>query len=452
MVTYLSSELPNSIREPERNTPVLDVADVCVIGGGAAGVAAAVAAARQGSRVILLERAGYLGGTLTSVSLGSICGLYMVSPDRIEPVVGGIVTEVISRLEKLGGTTNEPQRWLKTASLPYDLFSMKVVLDELVNESGALVRLHAYVTDIVMEGESITHLIIEDKRGRWALAARTFIDASGDADIAAKAGAPYEVDYENLQFPTAMFRLGGVEPDALKALDRPRLHALLEQAVTDGLPLPRTAGGLFMERPGIVHLNITKVSVDGRAPDPLDPDTMSAAEVLGRQQILLYQDAFRRYVPGFSSCYVLDSGATLGVRESRRISGEYVLTRDDVLKSARFDDAIGACAWPMEDHAAGRATQWLWLEPGTFYQIPYRALLPRSVNNLLVAGRCASSTHDAQASLRVSAQCFVMGEAAGTAAALALARNTSLKRLPIDALQSKLSEGGSFLGSKEKQA
>lgn len=435
-----------SVEEPARTIRVLETADVCVIGGGAAGVAAAVAAARRGSKVVLLERFGYLGGTLTSVSLGSICGLYAVSPDEINTIVGGIATDVISELRKLEGVQDQPVRWLETASLPYDLFSMKVVLDRLVSSSGAQVRFHALVTDVIMDGDRISHLIIEDKRGRWALAARHFIDASGDADVAAKAGAPFTVDYENLQFPTAMFRFGGVEPDAIRTLERPRLHALLEQAVADGFPLPRTAGGLFMEKPGVVHLNITKVAVDGRAPDPLDPVAMARAEAVGREQILMYQEAFRRYVPGFSSCYVLDAGATLGVRESRRITGEYVLTKQDVVSSARFDDAIGCCAWPMEDHAAGRATRWLWLEPGTYYQIPFRALLPRGVDNLLVAGRCASSTHDAQASLRVSAQCFVMGEAAGTAAALALTRNTRLSQFPIDTLQNALADAGCFLG------
>lgn len=446
MVTYSSNPELSEIQEPARTIKVLETADVCVIGGGAAGVAAAVAAARQGCKVVLLERFGFLGGTLTSVSLGSICGLYAVSPDSIDTIVGGIATEIVSDLQELNGARSEPMRWLETASLPYDLFGMKVVLDRLVAEAGAVVHLHALVADVVMDGERISHLLIEDKRGRWALAAKQFIDASGDAEIATKAGAPFTIDHENLQFPTAMFRFGGVDPEAVQTLERPRLHSLLEQAVADGLPLPRTAGGIFMEKPGVVHLNITKVAIDGRAPDPLDPAAMSRAEVVGREQVLMYQEAFRRYVPGFSSCYVLDSGATLGVRESRRITGKYVLTKEDVVSSARFDDAIGCCAWPMEDHAAGRATRWLWLEPGTYYQIPYRALLPRGVENLLVAGRCASSTHDAQASLRVSAQCFVMGQAAGTAAALTLAQSTRLNQLPIDKLQTTLADAGAFLG------
>jgi hypothetical protein len=433
------------LSEPARSTPVRLEADVCVVGGGAAGVAAAVAAARSGSRVLLLERAGFLGGTLTTVSLGSMCGLYAVTPETIRPVVGGFADRVIEKLREHGSAA-APVRWLKTASLPYDLFTMKVVLDELVAEAGVQVLLHTQVVGVARSGDRISHVIVDGKNGRWAVAASQFIDCSGDADLVHWSGAPYEYDRETLQQPTAMFRFGGVDPSLVAEMDRDMLRSRLEGAVAEGWPLPRTAGGVFMERPGMAHLNITKVAIDGRAPDVLDTAEMTRAEQIGRAQVLMYRDVFRKYVPGFADAYVLDTGSAIGIRESRRLLGEYVLGEADVRSAARFDDAIACCAWPMEDHSAGRATKWVWLENGDYFQIPYRCLVPQRVDNLLVAGRCASSTHDAQASLRVTAQCFAMGEAAGTAAALCARQGIPPRRADVHEIQARLKAAGAFLG------
>ncbi|MEI2417160.1 FAD-dependent oxidoreductase [Orrella sp. JC864] len=437
---------PNEyLEEPARRTAVYREADVCVIGGGAAGVAAGVAAARSGARVVLLERAGFLGGTLTTVSLGSICGLYAVDPARLVQVVGGLCGEIIERLRAIGGA-HEPVRWLQTASLPYDLFSMKLVLDELLEQAGVEVLLHSQVVDVQHAHGRVHAVMFESKQGRMAVRAGQFIDCSGDADVVARAGGPFEIALEDLQFPTAMARFGDVDTDALQALTRPELRQCLERAVEDGMDLPRTAGGVFSERPGLAHLNITKVAVDGRSPSPLDVAAMSRAERAGRRQVRDYLQAFRRYVPGFARAYVLDTGSVLGVRESRRIVGRHVLTGEQVLGAARFDDAIACCAWPMEDHAAGRATQWIWLEPGAYFQIPLRSLLMAQFDNLSVAGRCASATHAAQASLRVTAQCFAMGEAAGIAAALALQAGASLHDVDAQSVRRQLAARGAFLG------
>ncbi|HSV78406.1 MAG TPA: FAD-dependent oxidoreductase [Ramlibacter sp.] len=422
-------------------------ADVCVVGAGAAGVAAAVAAARGGARVVLLERSGFLGGTLTTVSLGSMCGLYAVTPDHIDQIVGGFADQVIERLQAHGSAT-EPVRWLKTASLPYDLFAMKVVLDQLVEEAGVTLMLHTQVVSVMQDDARISHVVVEGKNGRWAVAARQFIDCSGDADLVAWSGAAYEFDRHSLQQPTAMFRFGGVDPELVAEMDRDMLRRCLEEAVADGWDLPRTAGGVFMERPGLAHLNITKVGIDGRAPDPFDPRELTQAEQMGRAQVLMYRDVFRKYVPGFEDAFVLDTGSVIGIRESRRLRGEYVLGDGDIRSAARFDDAIACCAWPMEDHSAGRSTKWVWLENGSYYQIPYRCLLPVGVDNLLVAGRCASATHDAQASLRVTAQCFAMGEAAGTAAALCVGTDTRPRDIDIHHLQARLRAGGAYLGEQ----
>lgn len=444
MVTY-SSPVPTDIQEPPRTTPVRYEADVCVVGGGAAGVAAAVAAARAGARVILVERQGYLGGTLTTVSLGSICGLYAVTEQRIRKIVGGFADRVMGRLEALGSAA-EPVRWLKTASLPYDLFSMKVALDQLIEDAGVSVLLHSLVVGVAQKEGALTHVILEDKSGRWAIGARQFIDCSGDADLVHWSGADYEFDLGSLQQPTAMFRFGGVDPRLAAEMDREGLRRNLESAVDAGWHLPRTAGGVFMEKPGLAHLNITKIAIDGHAPDPFDTLQMTQAERIGRAQVLMYRDVFRKYVPGFEQAFILDSGSILGIRESRRLRGEYMLSDGDIRTAARFDDAIACCAWPMEDHSAGRSTKWVWLEGGTYYQIPYRCLLPVGIDNLLVAGRCASATHDAQASMRVTAQCFAMGEAAGLAAAISVETATAPRHIDVNNLRTRLLAEGAFLG------
>lgn len=440
MTTY--SYLP--FNEPARVTTTLREVDVCVAGGGPAGVAAAVAASRAGARVLLLERAGFLGGTLTTVSLGSMCGLYTVSDERITPVVGGVCDEVITRLQKLDGV-GKPTRWLRTASLPYDLFAMKIALDELVCDAGVEVLFHTYVVGASLAQRRLDGVFIETKSGRLAVRAKVFVDCTGDADLVNQAGVPCEIALDDLQFPTTMTRFGGVDTERLAQLSRLALREHLERAVAEGMPLPRTAGGVFSEQPGIAHLNITKVAVDGRSPNPLDVVAMSHAETIGREQVRLYLRAFRNHVPGFHDAHVLDTGSVIGVRESRRAVGVYQLTEQDVLGEARFEDAIACCAWPMEDHAAGRATTWLWLEPGTYFQIPLRSLLLPSRDNLLVAGRCISATHGAQASVRVTAQCFAMGEAAGNTAALAAQRDISVHAVTSNEVRRRLEDNGAIL-------
>lgn len=430
--------------EPAQRTPVALEVDICVVGGGAAGVAAAVSAAQCGARVALVERYGFLGGTLTTVSLGSICGLYAVNGEVVTPVVGGFVNQVVRELANLGGCGGTV-RWLKTASLPYDLFKMKVALDRLTSRDDVQVLLHSLVVGVAREGDSLTHVLLETREGRVAIKASQFIDCSGDADLSAQAGVPFELDLIDLQNPTAMFRMMDVDTEAFAKVDRASLHGFLERAISEGMDLPRTAGGVFVEGPGLAHLNITKVSIDGVAPNPLSNSQISEAEQMGREQVLLYEKAFKRYVPGFARARVLDTGASIGIRESRRVQGAYVLTKNDVLGLRRFPDAIACCAWPMEDHAAGRTTKWVWLEEGGYFQIPYRSLLTKGPHNLLVAGRCASSDHAAQASIRVTAQCFAMGEAAGVAAAMAVDQGLSPAAVSIKGIQEQLRARGAII-------
>jgi len=434
------------IEEPARQTPIRHIVDVLVVGGGSSGIAAATAAARLGANVLLVENNGYLGGTLSMVTVGSICGLYAVAEDKITAVVRGFTSEIVDRLRRMGGA-REPKRWLKTASMPYDPSMLKIAADEIVNEAGVRLAFHCLAIDVWKEGNEIRGVIFQGRDGRWGCAAGIIIDCTGDGDIAAMAGACFEYVPALIQAPTTMFRFGGVDVERASQLTRDDIKSRLEQAVAAGLPLPRTAGGAFSNQPGSMHLNITRVLKNGRSPDSLNTEELTEAELQGRQQLKLYLQAFREFVPGYENCVIAEIGSQIGIRESRRVRGEYWLTLDDALKQGRFEDAVACSAWPVEEHGGGRATKWVFLSPGTYYQLPFRMMLPLGCERLLVAGRCASASHDAHASMRVAAVCMALGEAAGVAAVLSFSSACSLRQLDIAALQRQLIRQGAFLGA-----
>jgi hypothetical protein len=421
-------------------------ADVVVVGGGTAGALAAVSAARAGADVLVLEQHGFLGGTMTASSLGSLCGYYTVIDGTPRPVVGGLPLELVAELRRAGASPEQPLMWLRTASVPYDLFSMKLLLDRMVTGSGARILFHSSVVGAARSADGAVQSVTVATRGGFReVHAGVVIDASGDAQVSALAGADFDLDVGHLQAPTTMFRFAGVDTAVMKQISRPELHQHLEAAVQAGFDLPRTAGGMYTVRPGVVHVNITRI--DGPL-DPFEPEAMTTAEIAGRTQVSLYQEAFRRYVPGFADAFVLDTGVEVGIRESRRIHGDFTLTVDHVTSPARFDDAIACSAWPIEDHSGGRDIRWVWLDPGQYYQIPLRSMLPRHLTNVVVAGRAISATHDAQASVRVTAQCFAMGEAAGVTAVAALEHSGDIRTVDVCHVQQTLRDRGVFLGER----
>ncbi|MFB4284214.1 FAD-dependent oxidoreductase [Nonomuraea sp. MTCD27] len=416
--------------------------DVVVVGGGSAGCAAAVAAARSGARTLLVEAAGFLGGTGAAV-LDTFYGFY--APGRADRVVGGIGWELCERLLTWEQAFERPNTYGAGTGVTYEPEALKLAWDELAEEAGARTLLHATVSRVVMDGDRVAEVVAETKAGAGRIAGAVFVDATGDAELAWRAGAAVErPDGEQRVQPlTATFRLGGVD---LTATPTAELHRLMREAAESGdFALPRTEGSAHRTvLPNVVHTNMTRVS----DVNPLDPWELSEAEREGRRQVREYVRFLRARVPGYERAYLVGVSTRIGVRESRRLVGRYVLTRDDVLSGRRFPDEIAQCGAPIEDHAAGSSTIWRYVggEPaGLTYGVPYRSLLPREVQGLIVAGRCLSATHDAHASVRSMAQCMAMGQAAGTAAAIAARAGLPPAGIDATELRTTLQDGGALL-------
>jgi len=434
------------VLEPSRKTNVLARAQVVVLGGGPSGIAAAVAAARSGASVVLVERYGFLGGMGTAAMVTSFCGLHANVHGEIRRVVHGIADEILERLESLGGLNKTHSVFGRTAAQSYDVGAYKCVADDLVAGAGVDLHLHAFAVGVRMEGRAISAIFVETKSGRGAIVGDVFIDCSGDADLAAWAGAPFEKS-DALAYPTLMFRLGNVDDALALAEGKPKLRALVEQEEREsGEPMPRRAAYINPQAHAREwRANATQIARGDRAVDGTLHDDLRFGEVEGRKQIRRFHDFLRRRVPGFAESYLLEIAPQLGIRETRRIVGAYVLTGDDVLACRDFSDSIGVNGWPVEQHVRGEV-DWQWPGARGYHQIPFRCLVARDVTNLLVAGRCASATHEGQASLRVSGPCFAMGQAAGTAAAMIALEKKSLETLDVTTLQDRLRKDGAFLG------
>ena len=444
------------VNEPARQTPLHDSVDVVVLGGGPAGIVAAAAAARNGARVLLVERYGFLGGMGTAAGVTNFCGLHANVHGTHRQVVHGLVDDLLQRMKDLDGL-NDPHLVLgRIHAQAYDMSAFKCAADALVAEAGAGLLFHALACGVTRTGAGrLDTVLLETRSGRLAVRARVFIDCSGDGDLAHWAGVPTEKGDAagQLLYPTLMFRVGNVDParagDAWKTISQ-RMEAA------------EAAGEFRFPRKGAIvrpqkhatewRANVTQLrNPDGRPTDGTDAVQLSAGEREGRRQIADYLRFLRARVPGFEAAYVLDIAPQLGIRETRRLVGEYVLTADDVLSCASFEDSIGVNGWPLELHVAGDV-DWRWppADSRGYNHLPYRMLLPRrtsagGVDNLLVAGRCAAMTHDGQSAARVSGACFVMGQAAGTAAALAVQGARSVHDIDVPTLQRRLLEQGAFL-------
>lgn len=421
---------------PAEEVPVAGSFDLVVAGGGAAGWAAAVTAARLGLRTALVEEMPFLGGMSTGGSVGTFCGFFGKAADgTLMPLVGGLPLAVADALRARGHAYG-PVPFRETAALPYVPWGAKLLYEEWATARDLHVWLHARVTHAVVEDGAIRGVAVSVRGGRVALAARVFVDATGDAELARLAGAPVARG-EELQYPSTMFTMQHVDlSHALAALrDLPRL--LEEHFAAEGLP--RKGGNLIPTgRPGEVLVALSRIAFGERPLDAGDPVELTWGELEGRRQVARLADFLRRRVPGFAEAFVADSAFRLGVRESRRIAGAFALTADDVLGGRRFADGIGRAAWPIERHVAGGETRWRFLPAGVWYDIPYRCLLPRGVDNLLCVGRCVSADADAFASLRVIGPCMLEGQAAALAARQLRDRDAAAPDADVDQIRHEL--------------
>jgi hypothetical protein len=441
--------------------------DVLVVGGGNAGCAAALAAARHGARTMLVERYGFLGGTATA----SMVGPWMTFHSGGKRIVGGIAQEIVERLQRMGGSPghlHDSSDYVATIT-PFDPEIHKALLFQLMREAGVNLLLHAYFLRAIVSDGKVYGATFATVAGERSYRAPVTIDATADAYVAASAGVETQQGDERgrVQPASLMFRLSHVDlsktatyvrmhPDqmrtSLKAHERtaPALtavaglydlwHDALEHEEVD---IPREVVSFFVTPyADEVTVNMTRVTNI----DPLDPDDLTRAEVEARMQVMQLLEFFRKRVPGFENARLAATGTQIGIRESRRIVGEYTLTRDDVLQGRHFDDAVARSAYPIDIHnPSGSGTVTHRLAEGESYEIPFRCLVPAQMDGLLVAGRCISTTHEALASTRLTPTVMTLGQAAGTAAALSKETGKRLRDIDGQRLRSTLVNDGVVL-------
>lgn len=411
--------------------------DVAVIGGGFAGTAAALAAARNSAKVILVEKANCLGGAACNCLVNPFMPYKIRVGEKKVPISTGIFKEIHEKLEERGAMRHE-------GFLEEEL---KYVLQEMVEREGIELLFHAYIFAAEKKDGKVCSVSLATKSGVVTLEADLFIDASGDAQLAYLAGCPTVLGRESdhlCQPMTLCFRVGNVDVDAFLA-SREKLKIAHAQALAAGeLMNPRENILLFkMPIPNVLHFNTTRVV----KLDPTSPEEVTKAELLARKQVYEIYDFMKKHADGLENSFLMMTAAEIGVRESRMIVGDHVLTEQDCLALTKFEDAIAACNYDIDIHnPEGTGTHIYSFPRGEYYTIPYRSLIPKDADNLLVAGRCISSDHTAQASYRIMPTVCCIGEAAGVAAALAKRDGVGVREINVTELQATLKSSGAFIG------
>ncbi len=413
--------------------------EVLVAGSGSAGATAAITAARLGAKVILVERYGFMGGISTQV-LDTFYGFYTPG-QQARKVVGGIPDLVVEQLLENKAAIYRPNTYGAGQGITYDPERLKVIWEQLASQAGVRILYHSLVVDVEIENGRISAVIIANKNGLQSIKADVFIDASGDADLAALAGVPFESARDQaVQSLTTTFKMINVDVKRAAKVSKKQLHELMASA--SDYDLPRKEGSAHISPlDNVMVTNMTRVANI----DPTDNEQLSQAEREGRSQAFEYARFLIDRVPGYEQASLGGLSTQIGVRESRRIFGRYRLTRADVLQAAKFDDAIAICGAPIEEHHGGEDTRWEYLPDGETYQIPIRCLLPEHVGGLLVAGRCLSAEHDAHASVRSMGQCMAMGQAAGVSAYMSSQHQSEPADVPVADIQTQLRQLGAVL-------
>lgn len=426
--------------------------EVIVVGSGSAGATAAIAAARTGAKTLVLERLPFMGGTSTAV-LDTFYGFY--TPGKVsKKVVGGISDDVMEGLRQYSSWLERPNTHGAGTGVTYHPEYLKVVWENLAAKAGVSILLNAWVQEVHTDSaKRLTALTVATKTGLQKFTADVFIDASGDADLCHFGGFGYELAgaIDPAQTLTTTFKLCNVDVARRKSITKSEFHALMAKAAESGkYALPRKEGSDHITP--VDHMTATIMT---RLPsyfkkgetvvNATDPQLLSDAEIEGRVQAIEYIRFLRDCVPGYEKAQLSTFGMQIGVRETRRVYGEYRLTKEEVVTAKQFDDQIGLCGAPIEDHHGGADTAWHYLPEGECVGIPFGTLIPKNSTNLLMAGRCFSSTHDAHASVRSMAQCMAMGEAVGVAAAWMVKRKLAPQEIKTGELRDRLRKQGAIL-------
>ena len=457
-----------TIKEPAKELPVRKEVDVLVIGGGPSGIMAAMAAAEDGLKVMLVESRSFVGGNMT-IGL-PILGFLGQKGNQI---IKGLPQKYIDRLKAVQASSEHRPCPLHMSLTLVEPEAVKTVALQMLIDSNVEVLFYTFCAGVVTEGDELKGVIVESKAGREVLLAKIIVDCSGDADVAYRAGVPCDYGNEQggVQPPTLMFCLGGVDTEKLRlsVAEEPRTYLtdfipaeyfgqnnqfvlvgmrnLVKKAQEAGLQLTTERTILITGlRKGEVWVNMTRVNgVNGT-----DPGSLTYGEIEGRKQITDIQRYLIEYVPGFENAYFLKTAPFLGIRETRRINGLYTMTREDIMSCAHFDDAIAVASYPLDIHhpqGGGCTLEWC----GDCYDIPYRSLVPQKIKNLLVAGRSISTTHEAMSAIRVMAPCMAMGEAAGRAAKMAVREGKQPSAINVKKLQRELLEKGAYLRKTKEE-
>lgn len=445
----------------QENVPISYQVDVLVVGGGPAGVAAAVQAGRQGCSVLLIEQTGCLGGIATAGWHGHICMYCSQSPLAQDRIVGGLCYEITQDIVDQGYGSYD--NW----ALDFEVERLKLILEQKVAQcSGIQLLYYTQFSDVIVSDGTVEYVLLQNKSGRQAVKASVIIDCTGDGDIAAAAGAPFKKGRETdgaLQPMTLMFQIGGIDYARLchyRDVEYPAKYGrkdwgqdllwrdLQEQGLME--PFQNHTCGLWWTptRPDQIGVNFTHIF----GKDPTNTEDLTYATIEGRRQAYETVKVFQKYLPGFENAWMSHTASLIGTRESRRILGDYYLTTNDLRRGAQFDDSIGYGSFFFDVHNCtniGMDDEVEQPPVGFRYQIPYRVLLPKTLNNVLVAGRCISCDHHALGSLRVMPQCFIEGDAVGIAAAMSVQQSIPPRNVDISALQNALRQCGAIVTDED---